>query len=143
MKKPSYRHPEGSAEDRTGGLAPTQLVKSLATQNLGFSLSESFVLGTSSTLVEMKMSSSFKARFSFAHCRTRSTPTSVCNSSANLSWAPISQFNIPNPLKKALQRSLIWSFEGKYLVVILPFLFLGSTGLQLIICDDMFHLCKS
>ena len=87
-----------------------------------YSLSESSLLGTSSTLVEMKMSSSFKARFSFAHCRTRSTPTSVCNSSANLSWAPISQFNISNPLKKALQRSLIWSFEGKYLVVILPFL---------------------
>ena len=46
MTKPSYRHPEGSAEDRTGGLAPTQLVKSLATQNLGFSLSESSLLST-------------------------------------------------------------------------------------------------
>ena len=62
-------------------------------------LSKSSVLGTSSTLVEMKMSSSFKARFSFAHCRTLSTPTSVCNSSANLSWAPISQY-FKNHLKR-------------------------------------------
>ena len=142
MKKPSYRHPEGSAEDRTGGLAPTQLVKSLATQNLGFSLSESSVLGTSSTLVEMKMSSSFKARFSFAHCRTLSTPTSVCNSSANLSWAPISQY-FKNHLKRHYRGHWSGALKETTLIVILPFLFLGSTGLQLVIRNDMFHLCKS
>ena len=39
---------------------------------------------TSSTLVEMKMSSSFKAWLSFAHFRILATPMSVCNSSANL-----------------------------------------------------------
>ena len=39
---------------------------------------------TSSTFVEMKMSSSFKAWLSFAHFRILATPMSVCNSSANL-----------------------------------------------------------
>ena len=43
---------------------------------------------TSSTFVEMKMSSSFKALFSFAHFRTLATPMSVCNSSANLNCSP-------------------------------------------------------
>ena len=33
--------------------------------------------------------------------------------------------------------------QRKLLSYLIPFLFLGSTGLQLVICDDMFHLCKS
>ena len=33
--------------------------------------------------------------------------------------------------------------QRKLLSYLIPFLFLGSTGLQLVIRNDMFHLCKS
>ena len=67
----------------------------------------------------MKMSSSFMACFSFAHCRTLATPMSVCNSSANLSWRHLWIFTLdkktwilPKPYHSFSLESMVFSWSS-------------------------------
>ena len=84
--QPSQRHPEGPTEKRGGRLTPAQPVQGGPAQDLArVSPSGAHSEATSSTLVEMKMSSGERTPGCFlTQPLTLSTPMSVCLSSAYL-----------------------------------------------------------